>query len=81
MRRSRASISCSARFEPAELHAQQEAVVLLDLALECQHQVVMLAAQPPLGEVSHLFGCGVALDQSLEHGSAGHAEDVGGDTA
>jgi len=36
-------------------------MMLLDPALEGEHQLVMLAAQLPLGETSDLLGCSVAL--------------------
>ena len=39
------------RFEPAQLHRQEEPVVLVHLAVERQHQLGALAAQlPPLGQ-------------------------------
>ena len=44
-----------------------------------QHQVDALAPQLSLREVGHGLGRGGPLDQSLEHGAAGHAEDVGCD--
>src|SRR6185503_2468376 len=56
-------------------------MMLLDPALEGEHQVVMFAAKLTLGEASDFLGCGVALAQCLEHSPAGHAEDIAGDTS
>src|SRR5271157_2048465 len=67
------------RFEPAQLHRQEEAVMLLDPPVERQDQIGALAAQLALGEIRHRLGRGLALDQRPEHRAAGHAEDIAGD--
>ncbi len=67
------------RFEPAQLHRQEEAMMLLDPPVERRDQIGALAPQLALGEIRHRLGRGLALDQRPEHRAAGHAEDIAGD--
>ena len=67
------------RFEPAQLHRQEEAVMLVDPPVERQDQIGALAAQLALGEIRHRLGRGLALDQRPEHSAAGHSKDIAGD--
>src|SRR4051794_4955952 len=64
------------RLDAAELHREQEAVMLFDAAGESLDQLGALAAQPASGEGRDLLGSGAAGDQRLQHGAAGDAEDV-----
>ena len=65
------------RFEPAQLHRQEETMVLLRPPVERQDQIGPLASQLALGEIRHRLGRGFARDQRPEHRPAGHAENVG----
>jgi len=47
---------CLDRFEPAQLHRQEEAVMLLDPPVERQGKLGAFAAQLALGEVGHRLG-------------------------
>ena len=67
------------RFEPAQLHRQEEAVMLLEAAVEREDQIGALAAQLASGEIGHRLERGLARDQRPEHRAAGHAENVGSD--
>ncbi len=69
-------MSCLDRFEPAQLHRQEEAVMLLETAVEREDQVGALAAKQAPGEIGHRLGRGLARDQRPEHRAAGDAEDV-----
>ena len=65
--------------ETPELHLEQEAVVLLDTALERELELSELGAQAPLRERSHLGGRHGALDQGVEHAPTRDAKHVTGD--
>ncbi len=67
------------RFEPAQLHRQEEAVMLLDPPVKRQNQIGALAAQLAFGESGHRLGRGLAFDQRPEHRATGYAEDVAHD--
>ena len=67
------------RFEPAQLHRQEEAVMLLDPPVERQDEIGALAAQLAFGEIRHRLGRGLALDRRPKHRATGYAEDVAHD--
>ena len=52
-------------FEPAQLHRQEEAVMLLEAPVERQDQIGALAAQPAPGEIGYRLGRGLAAISSL----------------
>jgi hypothetical protein len=57
-------------FEPAQLHRQEEAVVLLEAPVERQDQIDALSPQQAPCEIGHRLGRGLALDQRPEHRAA-----------
>jgi hypothetical protein len=59
--------------------ADPDGVQMIKAALQRLAQRRQLGAQPALGEVGQHVGVGRALDQRVEHPTARHAEDVGGD--
>ena len=67
------------RLEPAQLHRQEEAVMLLNAPVERQDQIAALVAQPAPGEIGHRLGRGLARNQLPEHRAAGDAENVRSD--
>ena len=64
------------RLNAAELHREQEAVMLFEAAGKRLDQPGALAAQLASGEGCDLLGSGAAGDKRLQHGPAGDAEDV-----
>src|SRR6476620_3838148 len=63
------------RLDAAELHREQEAVMLFDASGKRLDQPGALAAQLASGEGGDLLGRGAADDQRLQHGPAGDAEE------
>ena len=62
--------------EPAQVQAQQKTMMLGQTPLERLDQVLQLGPQAALGQLGHRLGCHVPLDEGLQHGCTGHAEDI-----
>jgi hypothetical protein len=65
--------------ETTEVQAQQQTLMLGQMAVERQRELIDLAPQPPLGQLGHRHGRGHTLGQRLQHEHARDTEHVAHD--